>query len=56
MLNTGFMHQKQCLQLFARIRKIYKIDKTIAGVAIGKCTNQLYYFTEECITFKLFDK
>ena len=41
---------------FLRELEQYKqVDKPIAEVAIGKFVNHLYYLTDECIAFSLFD-
>ena len=43
------------IQFLRELEKYKEVDRTIAEVAIGKFVNNLFYLTEECITFAIFD-
>jgi len=44
------------IKFLRELKKYEEIDKNVSEVAINKFTNHLYYLTEECATFALFDE
>ena len=43
------------IKLLRQLAKYNEVNGTIAKVAIGKLVSHLYYLTEECVPFALFD-
>ena len=43
------------IKFLRELEQYKRVDKLIAEVAIGKFVNHLYYLTDECIAFSLFD-
>ena len=43
------------IKFLRELEQYKRLDKLIAEVAIGKFVNHLYYLTDECIAFSLFD-
>ncbi|KAL4082915.1 hypothetical protein QTP88_029569 [Uroleucon formosanum] len=44
------------IKFLRELKKYEEIDKIVSEVAINKCINHLYYLTDECAAFALFDE